>query len=66
MDRGFGDIRRYPPGTHAGILVLRIDDQAAPAVARTVEELLGVVDLEELSGCVAVFRDGDLRVRRSS
>ncbi len=64
LDRGFVDIRRYPPGTHAGILVVRVDDQAAPAVVRTVEQLLASVDLDDLAGCVAVFRDGDLRVRR--
>ena len=64
LDRGFGDIRRYPPGSHAGILVLRVDDQAAPAVARAVEQLLGSVVLDELVGCVSVFRDGELRVRR--
>ena len=66
LDRGFGDIRRYPPGSHAGILVLRVDDQAAPAVARAVEQLLESVVLDELAGCVSVFRDGDLRVRRSA
>ncbi len=51
LDRGFGDIRRYPPGTHAGILVLRIADQAAPAVADIVTELVDAVDLEGLLGC---------------
>lgn len=64
LDRGFGDIRRYPPGSHAGILVVRVEDQAAPAVARAVEQLLESVALDDLAGCVAVFRDGDLRVRR--
>lgn len=23
LDRGFGDVRRYPPGSHAGVIVLR-------------------------------------------
>lgn len=64
MDRGFGDVRRYPPGSHAGILVLRLDDQAAPALAAAVEDLLDSVDVDDLAGCVAVYRDGDLRVRR--
>ena len=27
LDRGFGDVRAYPPGTHPGIIVLRPDDQ---------------------------------------
>ena len=28
LDRGLGDIRRYPPGSHAGIVVLRLADQS--------------------------------------
>jgi hypothetical protein len=40
LDRGFGDIRRYPPGTHAGILVLRVDDQSLPGVRATVQTLV--------------------------
>ena len=31
LDRGFGDLRKYPPGTHAGIVVLRRDDHSLPA-----------------------------------
>lgn len=27
LDRGFGEVRAYPPGSHAGIIVLRPDDQ---------------------------------------
>lgn len=37
LDRGFGDIRRYPPGEHPGIVVLRVDVQDS----RTVTEALG-------------------------
>ena len=32
LDRGLGDVRAYPPGSHAGILVLRPPDQSAPTV----------------------------------
>lgn len=64
LDRGFGDIQRYPPGSHAGILVLRIDDQSAAAVIEALGALTTSTDLAELSGCVAVYRNGELRVRR--
>jgi predicted nuclease of predicted toxin-antitoxin system len=64
FDRGFGDIQRYPPGSHAGILVLRIDDQSAPSVVGALTELIATSDLADLAGCVAVYRNGDLRVRR--
>lgn len=64
LDRGFGDVRLHPPGSHAGVLVLRAEDQSPLAIAREVERLVASVDLEALVGCVSVFRAGDLRVRR--
>ena len=64
LDRGFGDVQRYPPGSHAGILVLRVDDQSSVSVCRTLSELVEQNAIENLAGCVAVFRNGDLRVRR--
>lgn len=64
LDRGFGDIRAYPPGTHGGVLVLRMDNQAARAVAEIVEHVARTIDLDDLVGFVAVFRDGSVRVRR--
>lgn len=64
LDRGLGDIRTYPPGTHAGVLVLRLDHQSPRVVRREVTRIAETVDLAELAGCVAVWRYGDLRVRR--
>jgi predicted nuclease of predicted toxin-antitoxin system len=34
LDRGLGDIRAYPPGSHAGIVVLRLTDQSAAAATQ--------------------------------
>jgi predicted nuclease of predicted toxin-antitoxin system len=31
LDRGLGDIRAYPPGTHAGIVVVRLNHQSSTA-----------------------------------
>jgi predicted nuclease of predicted toxin-antitoxin system len=39
LDRGMGDLRAYPPGSHAGIIVLRLTDQSAPAVGNAITEL---------------------------
>jgi len=41
LDRGFGDVRRYPPGTHAGLAVLRVDSQDARTVAEALTTFLG-------------------------
>ena len=40
LDRGFGDIRRYPPGSHPGIVVLRLADESALATRAAVIQLL--------------------------
>lgn len=66
LDRGLGDVRRYPPGTHAGVLVLRLDHQSPRAVRQEVDRLSTGGLLDDLEGCIAVWRYGDLRVRRPS
>jgi NAD(P)-dependent dehydrogenase (short-subunit alcohol dehydrogenase family) len=50
--------------THGGILVLRPEDHSLPQVKATLERLLQDVTLDELVGCVSVFRQGSLRIRR--
>jgi predicted nuclease of predicted toxin-antitoxin system len=34
LDVGLGDIRAYPPGSHAGIVILRLADQSAATVIK--------------------------------
>jgi predicted nuclease of predicted toxin-antitoxin system len=50
LDRGFGDTRRYPPGSHPRIVVLRLADESALATRAAVMQLLDNHDLETLSG----------------
>jgi len=64
LDRGFGDVRAYPPGTHPGIIVMRPDDQRVPTVVATVETLVDHHDIEGLAGCITVVQRNVLRVRR--
>ena len=64
QDRGLGDIRKYPPGGHAGILVLRPPDQSATTVAAALAELIAGQDLHALAGTITVAQRGLLRIRR--
>jgi predicted nuclease of predicted toxin-antitoxin system len=64
LDRGFGDVRAYPPGTHPGIIVMRPDDQRVPTVVAMVEMLVSHHDLGDLVGCITVVQRNVLRVRR--
>ena len=64
LDRGFGDDRAYPPGTHPGIIVMRPDDQRVPTVVTMVATLADHHEIEDLAGCITVVRRNVLRVRR--
>ena len=64
LDRGLGDIRAYPPGSHAGILVLRRSDQSARTVAAALAEVVAGHDLNTLAGTVTVAQRSLLRIRR--
>lgn len=50
LDRGFGDIRSYPPGTHPGIVVFRLDDEAAASARTAVTRLIETIELDDLAG----------------
>ena len=63
LDKGFGDIRTYPPGTHPGILVLRLADESAVAVRQAVTDLMAHHRLDDLAGTVTVLHHGRLRIR---
>jgi predicted nuclease of predicted toxin-antitoxin system len=64
-DKGFGDIRKYPPGTHGGILLLRpAEDGIRPLLELFEQVLTAVPDLRELEGLLTVASPRGLRIRR--
>ncbi len=63
-DKGFADIRFYPPGTHAGVLVLRPAQDGIRPVLRLLERVLVSYDLQALTKTVAVVTPRGIRVRR--
>lgn len=64
QDRGFGDIRAYPPGSHPGIIVLRPTSQDPDSVRDLVSRLLQTVDLQGVAACVVVVEPSRVRIRR--
>jgi predicted nuclease of predicted toxin-antitoxin system len=64
LDRGFGDVRRYPPGSHAGVVLLRLHRQSLGPQYAAVELLLDYDGLESLVGCTVVVSGSSIRVRR--
>jgi predicted nuclease of predicted toxin-antitoxin system len=64
-DKGFGDIRSYPPGTHQGLLLLRPDQAGIRPVLDLLEQVLNAYDLEALVGTTAVVTPRGVRIRRA-
>jgi predicted nuclease of predicted toxin-antitoxin system len=64
MDRGFADIRSYPPGQHPGVVLLRLNEQRPPAVSAALAALLRAYDLDTLAGCIVIVQATAIRVRR--
>lgn len=64
LDRGFGDVRAYPPGSHPGIVVVRLADQCQTFVHAAVRSFLDQYDLADLRGCITIVQAGNIRVRR--
>jgi predicted nuclease of predicted toxin-antitoxin system len=64
LDRGIRDLRRYPPGSHAGILVLRPAAQDPDSILSLIQRLVNTHPLDELRSCVVVVEPRKVRIRR--
>ena len=64
LDLDFADIRRYNPGSHPGILLLRTRNRSSAAVLQVLERVLKERQLESLAGCLAVADEALTRVWR--
>jgi predicted nuclease of predicted toxin-antitoxin system len=64
-DKGFADIRLYAPGTHAGVLLLRPDQDGIRPLIELLERVLASYDLEALAGTVTVVTPRGVRIRRA-
>ncbi|MGH9432693.1 MAG: DUF5615 family PIN-like protein [Terriglobia bacterium] len=63
LDVEFGDLRKYPPGNHPGIILFRPRSFGLMTVQRFVEEFARQTDLQVLTKCVVVVDPNRIRVR---
>lgn len=64
-DKGFADIRLRPPGSHAGVVLLRLPRETRTGYVRLVQFLLTKLDLETVSGAVVVVSPDMIRLHRT-
>jgi predicted nuclease of predicted toxin-antitoxin system len=64
-DKGFADIRYHAPGTHAGVLLLRPDEDGIRPLIELLRRVLENYDLDALAETIAVVTPRGIRVRRA-
>lgn len=63
LDRGFGDIRAYPPASHAGVWVLRPVAHGIGSLLDLLRHALTVTSREPVSKRLWIVEPGQLRIR---
>ena len=64
QDLDFSDVRRYAPGTHAGLLLVRLAQPGGDALLARVAMLFSTEPVHEWRGCLVVATDHKVRVKR--
>jgi len=64
QDLDFSDVRRFIPGTHHGLLLLRLRIPSRRALVERVRRIFEDEDVESWAGCFVVASDHKIRTRR--
>lgn len=64
LDLGFADARRFPPGSHPGVLIPRPRTKGRNAVLEILGRLLKEHALEDFKGCLVIADERHIRIRR--
>jgi predicted nuclease of predicted toxin-antitoxin system len=64
QDLDFSDERLFAPGTHAGIILVRLRMPSRVRIAWRIEEVFRCESVEAWIGCFVVVTDRKVRVRR--
>lgn len=63
QDLDFSDVRRFVPGAHHGLLLVRLRDPGRNALVRRVRSLFQTEDVEAWKRCFIVATEHKIRVR---
>jgi hypothetical protein len=65
FDFDFADVRHYPPGSHGGIVVLRLHDQRWSSMQGPVSRLLAAGSLDGLASGLAIVDETRVRYKHA-
>ncbi|MGB7157257.1 MAG: DUF5615 family PIN-like protein [Tepidisphaeraceae bacterium] len=64
QDLDFSDLRRFKPGTHPGIVLVRLHDPSRRRLIERFRQVIATETIESWIGCFVVVTDKKLRIRR--
>ena len=64
QDLDFSDLRRYAPGSHHGVLLVRLRDPGRETLYLRVRSLFDEEQVENWVGCFVVVTEHKIRIRR--
>ena len=64
QDLDFSDLRRFQPGTHGGIMLLRLRQPSRQALINRVRRVFHDEEVSGWAGCFAVVTESKVRVRK--
>jgi len=65
QDLDFSDSRRFAPGTHYGVVLVRLRSPSRLRLLDRLEEVFRCEAVDEWAGCFVVVTDYKIRVRRT-
>jgi predicted nuclease of predicted toxin-antitoxin system len=63
LDIEFADLRKYPPGSHPGVILFRPLSLSPLPINTFIADFVRRTDLDELAACVAIVDPVHVRVR---
>jgi len=63
-DKGFANAQLYPPGTHAGVVLLRLPRESRAGYIQLTDSLLAGMNIESATGAIVVVTPGAIRLYR--
>jgi len=64
QDLDFSDVRQFAPGTHPGLILVRLDHPSRAALVQRIHEVFRMENVEAWKRCFVVISENRLRIRR--
>jgi predicted nuclease of predicted toxin-antitoxin system len=64
FDLDFSNIINYPPGSHPGIIVVRLDVPSKKTIVQAIVQFVKTAKLEDIARSLVILEDKNYRIRK--